>query len=215
MTRGYPKKYPFDHRRAEKCKNKELVKAGFFWIDRTITDGQYTFTASLKREPWIRLSRAPSSRGFLERVWTDKDSQRCGLGKAITHTIFKDDKVTHNGGVNPKHDISIWTDQDKMAENAFDNCLTIIFLICQPEDAPIGICKTTYLDVARENNFQMMFTDNIDQGYGTPYQVLSVIEAIKKFEEDPLNFLEEYGKGWFFCKCTPRKKQDCLNMGRN
>ena len=98
---GYPKSYPYDHRRDEKCKNEELVKADLFWIDRAITDTQYRFTASLKREPWIKLSRAPSSRGFLEHVWTDKDSQRCGLGKAITHTIFKDDKVMHSEKVAP------------------------------------------------------------------------------------------------------------------
>jgi hypothetical protein len=57
--------------------------------------------------------------------------------------------------------------------------------------------------------------DRIFAKNNEPYQVLKTIDAAKSFEEDPLNFLEVYGNVWFFCKCSPRKKQDCLKMAEN
>ena len=212
----YPKKLWLDNEKIKSCSNTELRNQRYFWVDISTTtkNGIYKFTARLHKLWGEKLSILNAETGGIcDDVRTSENFRGCGLGKSLIKTCFQDEYITGMGGLNPITS-NLWNDRN-LAREAHENCLTIVYLTCSPyppSEVPASICKA-YLEAAKDLKFHMMFVEHYNEN--EHYRTMKVTDAIDEFSngaDGPDNFLIEYGKTWFFCKCSPRKKKDCLNM---
>ena len=135
------------------------------------------------------------------------------MARTLMLHCVQDEKVIENGGLNPLTD-DAWTDTDSM-NIAKENCKTIVLISCAVYDnTPKAACKM-YMETAIHGGYQMMFIqkeesivdDDEDEDV---YKIFNVKNAILEFGKNPEKYLKETGEHWFFCKCEPTRKQECL-----
>ena len=135
------------------------------------------------------------------------------MARALLFHCVQDEMVIENGGLNPQTD-DAWTDKDSISI-AKENCRTIVLISCAVKDnTPEAACKM-YMETAIHGGYQMMFIEKeaaiIDDDEDVEkYKIQNVNNAILEFEKNPGKYIEETGKHWFFCKCKPTRKQECL-----
>lgn len=200
------------------CTNEKAKKDGYF-IGRggkpRVSDFKFRFEAKLEWDKYETLSSLNANKGECDDLSTRKDSQKCGIGKSLMELCLKDEDVTEDGGINPltynddkSINYSIWEDEE-FTNAAHKLCKTLIVITCLPvPPTTIYSCKA-YIEAAKKQKYQMMFTDEYDD-YG--YHVLKTEDAETQFNLSPDNFIQSKGRYWFFCKCKRGSTADCLNL---
>ena len=112
------------------------------------------------------------------------------------------------GGLDPATDAD-WTD-DGSVILAKENCEIIVHIACGVKPGSEAACKS-YLAAADLRNYQMMFIDVFDSiDFKTNYYAMNVKKANTEFQDNPQKFIDNRGTDWFFCRCKPTRKKECL-----
>ena len=108
---------------------------------------------------------------------------------------FLDSDIVRNGGVNPETNID-FINNPRMQQRARD-CKVIVDVVCQPDgDTPPRVCLG-YMKGALKAGYDQVF---LGQGIGVLTEVLTLADAIRDFEPDPVGFIADYGEQWYFCQ---------------
>ena len=70
-------------------------------------------------------------------------------------------------------------------------------------------CKM-YMEAAIASGYNLIFVDGLEEGEVGSFKRYTIESAKSLFISNPVGFLEEIGMNWFFCKCKPNKRRDCL-----
>ena len=196
----YPQQHVLDPSDREVCTNQQLKDQESFWIEKDVriptpTVFPYLFRAVLQPgTPGIPpLATLEAQQGNCHAVTTPVESRRCGLGTALMFQCFLDSDITANGGVNPETRPA-FIDNPPMQQRA-RRCKTIVDVMCAPRDGtPPRVCLG-YMKGALKAGYDQIFLDT-----GFLMQVLTLPDAIRRFEPNAAAFIAVYGDEWYFCR---------------
>lgn len=201
---NYPKRELLK-KSAKTCENKEIKnkKPPSYHINKS--KSPIKWVAVLEPQSKSPLAYLNAKRGHCNDIQTHAGSRRCGIGKALLLTCLKDEDIVNDGGLNPLTD-DAWEDE-KLKSTTRDMCSAIVLIRCQPYHHTPEIACKMYMEAALESGYGIVF---VEKDGDDKYKIFRVENAKPIFERNPESFLEENGENWFFCKCKPNKRQDCL-----
>ena len=210
FTNGDPSYVLFDTKYAGTCENQQLVKNGYFYVEKTnvhipAPEGAYTnyeFKAILGHKDVV-MSELNAQLGACNEVETVAGNKYCGLATALMYECFGDEDVTKNGGVNLKTNDNFKNHPEEQ-KRLVTRCSTIVYLECLPEKpiTPNKACKA-YLNAAKKAGYDVIFMVNKYRIHGRTFMYEKTLgNAITEFGqtiESADAFIHKYGVDWYFC----------------
>ena len=66
------------------------------------------------------------------------------------------------------------------------------------------------MEAAITSGYHMIFVNGLGEEEVGHIDRYTIENAKSLFISNPVGFLEEIGSSWFFCKCKPNKRKDCI-----
>ena len=156
------------------------------------------------------LANLEAAQGICDSLETFEGNRRCGMGRAMMELCLTDKYVIDDGGFNPPEDkFGVFEDKE-LKEPARNFCETIVIINCATKDDTDPIVCKMYMEAAITSGYHMIFVNGLEEGEVGRIKRYTIESAKSLFISNPVGFLEEIGMNWFFCKCKPNKRKDCL-----
>ena len=204
----YPKRVFLTPNQKATCENNDILgmRRPSFYIEKP-RNTEWIALLDLKTQPKTPLAKLDAAQGVCDSLETFLGNRRCGMGRAMMELCLTDKYVIIDGGFDPLDDDF---EDKELKEPARNFCETIVVINCATKDDTDPIVCKTYMEAAITSGYHMIFVDGLEEGEVGRFKRYTIESAKSLFISNPVGFLEEKGMGWFFCKCKPNKRRDCL-----
>ena len=188
--------------------SNELISPSFYIKKPGNTE--WIALLDLKTQTKTPLAKLDAAQGVCDSLETFEGNRRCGMGRAMMELCLTDKYVIDDGGFNPPEDkFGVFEDKE-LKEPARNFCETIVIINCATKDDTDPIVCKMYMEAAITSGYHMIFVNGLEEGEVGRIKRYTIESAKSLFISNPVGFLEEIGMNWFFCKCKPNKRKDCL-----
>ena len=204
----YPKRVFLTQNQKATCENSDILgmRRPSFYIEKP-GNTEWIALLDLKSKPKTPLAKLDAAQGVCDSLETFLGNRRCGMGRAMMELCLTDKYVIIDGGFDPLDDDF---EDKELKEPAKKFCETIVVINCATKDDTDPIVCKMYMEAAIASGYHMIFVDGLEEGEVGSFRRYTIESAKSLFISNPVGFLEEKGMGWFFCKCKPNKRRDCL-----